>query len=282
MGSGEPQGRLSADAQDLLEVRVTDSVDPLFQGHPRDVLHDDVRDDAGILNGVYDHDVFMSDGGRRSRFPDEPFTGGVAVRQKGSKHLDGNDAVQFVVESLEHHAHAAPADNFQDLEMVHAPQRPDPGSWLQEVERLIRGGVWSRAGLGPYGRVLVGGQTILGGGRRAKGPCAVARLARIGEHTSAVPEMSCEEFLDLAASFGIASASRIQISSALALRLRFQGSKEQGLNPGRDAHGLSHGKDILSGDYHPHQQPLQGKTAEARLGVTPGSFGCLLNSATKS
>ena len=49
---GQAGGRLHADAEDLLQLQRPVAVEPLLERHARDVLHDQVRQVAGLLDGV--------------------------------------------------------------------------------------------------------------------------------------------------------------------------------------------------------------------------------------
>src|SRR5262245_35839411 len=85
-----------------------------LQGAAGDVLHDQVGDRL-LLDGVDLHDVLVADPGGRAGLAEEPLAGGWSGRQLGGHHLDGNDAVQGLVEGAEHGAEAPLAQYLQYL-----------------------------------------------------------------------------------------------------------------------------------------------------------------------
>ena len=99
------------------------AVEPLLQRCAGDVLHHQVGHGAGVLDGVDGDDVVVADGGGGPGLADEPLAGGGADASQRGQHLDGDDAVQLVVEGPQHDAHAAAADDFQDLVMAQPAQR---------------------------------------------------------------------------------------------------------------------------------------------------------------
>ena len=75
------------------------------------------------------------DGGGRPRLADEALPGRAAARQLRGQHLDGDEAVQLVVEGPQHDAHAALADDLQHLVMPQPAERIGPVGRDQEVGR---------------------------------------------------------------------------------------------------------------------------------------------------
>ena len=69
---------------------------------------------------------------RANRLRAEPL-----VASRRSQHLDGHDAVQLLVERPQHDAHAALADDLQDLVMPQPAERIRPPRRGQEVERDV-------------------------------------------------------------------------------------------------------------------------------------------------
>jgi hypothetical protein len=72
---------------------------------------------AGVLDGVDVDDVVVRHRGGRPRLPDEALAGGAAAGEQRGQHLDGNDAVQLLVEGPQNDPRAARADDVQDLVM---------------------------------------------------------------------------------------------------------------------------------------------------------------------
>ena len=99
------------------------AVEPLLERHPGDVLHDQVGQAAGLLDGVDGDDVVVADGRGGLGLAGEAPAGGGAGRQLRGQHLDGHDAVQLRVEGPQHDPHAAAADDLEDLVMAQPAQR---------------------------------------------------------------------------------------------------------------------------------------------------------------
>jgi hypothetical protein len=128
-------GRLHPDAQDFLQLQRPVAVELLLEREAVDVLHHEVRQPLRLRDGVDGNHVLVDDGGRRLGLASEPLAGGAAGRQLRGQHLDRDDAVQRLVERLEHHRHAAPADHFEDFVVVEFAELPRLLGRVEEVKR---------------------------------------------------------------------------------------------------------------------------------------------------
>ncbi len=117
---------LDADAQDGPQLERSVAVQPLLQGQAGHVFHDEIGQAVGLVDAVNGDDVLVTDGGGGSTLAGEPPPRHQVVGQVRGQHLDRHQAMQRRIESLEHHAHAAPADDA--LHLV----RPEPA--------FVRGG----------------------------------------------------------------------------------------------------------------------------------------------
>ncbi len=117
VGRGQPGGRLETDAQDLLDLQRAALVETLLERDAGNVFHHQVGPLARPLDGVNVNDMFIAHGRGRLRLADEALAGRAAGGQRGSQHLDCHHALKCLIERLEHHAHAAAADDFEDLVM---------------------------------------------------------------------------------------------------------------------------------------------------------------------
>ena len=84
-------------------------VEPFLERAAGDVLHDEVRQPAKLIDRMDGHDVLVSDGRHGPRLAGEPAPRRRAVRQRGGEHLDRHRPVERRVACLEHHAHPTPA-----------------------------------------------------------------------------------------------------------------------------------------------------------------------------
>ena len=90
-----------------------------------------------LLDGVDGDDVLVADGGGGAGLAQEALAGRGRGGQSRGHDLDGDDAVQHLVERLEDDAEAAAAEHLQHLVMPQPAQRAGLGGRLQKVERGI-------------------------------------------------------------------------------------------------------------------------------------------------
>ena len=112
------------------------AVETLLEGRAGHVLHDEVRQAVGFLDGVDGDDVVVGDRGRGPGFAGETLPRGRVGRQPGRHDLDRDHAVQLPVEGTQHDAHAATADDLEDLIMPQPTQGAGRVGRGQEIERL--------------------------------------------------------------------------------------------------------------------------------------------------
>ncbi len=104
-------GHLNADAQNGADVERPVAVQPLLQGDAGHVFHDQVGNAVGLVNAVDGDDVLVADGGGGASLARKPPSRRDAMSHVRRQHLDRHVAMQRRVERLEHHAHAAPAND---------------------------------------------------------------------------------------------------------------------------------------------------------------------------
>ena len=92
-------------------------VEPLLQRHAAHVLHDEVRQAAGLFDRMDGDDVIVADGRLGLGLARKAPAGGAVGRQLRRHHLDRHHAVQLVIECPKHNPHAAATDDFEDLVM---------------------------------------------------------------------------------------------------------------------------------------------------------------------
>ena len=122
-------GRLHADPQDIWDIEWSVAVEALLQGDARDVLHDQVGQAVGLVDGMNGDDVIMADGRRRPRLASEAQPARFAGSQVRGQHLDGDNAIERWIQRAEHDAHAAAADHVRD----------EIGAEAAEMARLLGG-----------------------------------------------------------------------------------------------------------------------------------------------
>ena len=140
--AARPRGGLDADAQDLLHLQRPAAADQGFEGLAVDELHDQVGHRGVVADGVDGDDVVVADGGGGAGLADEAPTGGAGGGQRCRQHLDGDDAQELGVAGTQNDAHAAAADDFEDLVMIQSAERAGLGRWGEEGE--VRG-IFNRA-----------------------------------------------------------------------------------------------------------------------------------------
>ena len=90
-------------------------VDAVLQRVTGDVGHDEEGNGAAGIDGVDRHDVIVDDGGGSLSLAGESAACGGAVCKLGGENFDGDVAVKGRVESFEDDAHAAAADDFDNI-----------------------------------------------------------------------------------------------------------------------------------------------------------------------
>ena len=175
-------------------------VELVLQRDAVDELHHEVRRLRVLLDGVDGDDVLIVDGGGGPGLADEALAGravgGVGRRQ----HLDGDDAVQLLVERLEHDAEAALADDLEHLVMAEPAEVAGLGGRLQ-IHAIVGDGArpavrWLRPRRGVGGirrleRERVGGCGCLA--RRDLGKCRLShevagRRAHLQQRFETLPQ----------------------------------------------------------------------------------------------
>jgi hypothetical protein len=137
VGGGQPGGRLRADAQDLLQLRRRPAVEPVLQRLPRDQLHHQVGETAGLVlvNLVDGDDVLVRDLGRGPGFAAEAVLGRLVAGELRVEDLERHGPLQARVDRLEDDAHAAAADLLHDVEVPQLAEVAGLVGRLQEVQR---------------------------------------------------------------------------------------------------------------------------------------------------
>ena len=106
-------------------------VEFLLQGLTRDVFHDEVGDRL-LFDGIDGDNVFMSDFRGGAGLAQEAFPSRRGGSQLRRHHLDGDDAVERLVERLDDNAEAALTEQFQHFVVTQSAERAGLGGRLQE------------------------------------------------------------------------------------------------------------------------------------------------------
>ena len=123
---GECLGHLNREVEDLVDWHAT-GLEPGPEGHPLQELADEIRyplEDASVVDR---HDSRMVQGGGRARLLLEAAEIVVVGRKGRGQHLDRHRAGQLRVVRTIDAAHAAGAQQPEDLVAAN-PRRQDPGS----------------------------------------------------------------------------------------------------------------------------------------------------------
>ena len=128
-------GNLHSDAQDLGGLQQSAPVDLLLQRLAGDVLHDQVGRTTRLLDGEDGHHVVMTDGRCGPCFAQKPLDGSRIVGKRRRQQLDGHDPLELGVKRLEHNAHAAVSDHFDDLVEPQLADAPGGRARFEEIQR---------------------------------------------------------------------------------------------------------------------------------------------------
>ena len=115
VSGGQAGGDLAADAEDLLQLQRAFAVDFVLERLAVDELHHQVGRLVRVVDGVDRDDVIVMHGRGGRGLAEEALDGGRIGGQLRGHHLDGHDAAELGVEGPQHDAHAAVADDFDDL-----------------------------------------------------------------------------------------------------------------------------------------------------------------------
>jgi len=148
-GEGFPGGEF-LDAQQLAEV------------HAIDEFHEEVEEAAGLAEVVDGDNVGVVEGGEGAGFASEAFGELGVVDAFGGEELEGDEAVEGFLPGLVNDAHAAAAEEFEDLELGKVG-----GNLVRRQGRLGGGGVIGEDGfrLEVEGHEAGGAQAGGGAGR---------------------------------------------------------------------------------------------------------------------
>jgi len=110
VGGAQRVGGLGHDPPDLVHRQLAPAADPGGHRLAVDVSHDEVDQPQPFADGVDGDDVGMAQAGRGLGLAGEPLADVLLEGKLGREHLDGDPALEPLVASAVHHAHAAPAD----------------------------------------------------------------------------------------------------------------------------------------------------------------------------
>jgi hypothetical protein len=217
---------LQADAHDLLQAGWTFPVELLLERDTVHELHHQVRGPVCFFDGMDGNDVLVTDGGGSPGLAREALARRAADGHFGGKDLDGDHAAQLLVEALEHHAHAATANDFQDLVMIESAQRIRPlrrGQEARDWDGRVAAGTFSLSLVAFRAIRLV---AVLRGAisRSAGFVCDVARERLL--HEAADLRMGIQQPLHLAAQIGVVPASLVEVGGPLGRAGFSQGGEE--------------------------------------------------------
>src|SRR5262249_28070883 len=114
---GERIGDLDRVVDGAAHVEPTAS-DDVLQESALDVLHRDEVEPLERADLVDRDDVRMIQRGRSARFPGQPRPAVVVARDHPGDNFQGHGTLELLVETLVDLAHAAPAEQLQDLEVA--------------------------------------------------------------------------------------------------------------------------------------------------------------------